>query len=162
MPSVFPATYSFPMQQLILFIMGGYYSTGVIIFRGWFLDTRTHWTLFFSLNPRSNLISFPATYSSLSQQLILFIMGVIISSDTSSLCTFFYSMVQKRNIEASNTAPSPKRTTRATSRADKGTSRGSVVNDETTKVDGGRKHVEQVSFRAEKLCCMNPFFMPNL
>ena len=75
---------------------------------------------------------------------------------------FFYSMAQKRNIEATNTAPSPKRTTRATSRADKGTSRGSVVNDETTEVDEGRKHAEQVSFRAEKLCCMNPFFMRNL
>jgi hypothetical protein len=70
---------------------------------------------------------------------------------------FFYSMAQKRNIEATNTAPSPKRTTRATSRADKGTSRGSVVNDETTEVDEGRKHAEQVSFRAEKLCCMNLF-----
>jgi len=67
-------------------------------------------------------------------------------------------MARKRNIEATNTAPSPKRTTRATSRGDKGTSRGSVVNDETTEVDGGRNHVEQVPFRAEKLCCMNPFF----
>jgi len=53
-------------------------------------------------------------------------------------------MAQKRNIEATNTAPSPKRTTRATSRADKGTSRGSVVNDEMTEVDEGRKHAEQV------------------
>ena len=86
-------------------------------------------------------------------------MGVIILSDTFSLCTFFYSMAQKRNIEATNTAPSPKRTTRATSRADNGTSRGSVVNNETTEVDEGRKHAEQVSFRAEKLCCMNPFFL---
>jgi len=67
-------------------------------------------------------------------------------------------MAQKHNIEATNTAPSPKRTTRATSRADKGTSRGSVVNDEMTEVDEGRKHAEQVSFRAEKLCCMNPVF----
>ena len=71
-------------------------------------------------------------------------------------------MARKRKTEATNTVSSPKRTTRATSRADKGTSRGSVVNDETTEVDEGRKHVEQVSFRAEKLCCMNPFFMPNL
>ena len=75
---------------------------------------------------------------------------------------FFYSMAQKRNIEATNTAPSPKRTTRTTSRVDKGTSRGSVVNDETTEVDEGRKHAEQVSFRAEKLCCMNLFFMVNV
>ena len=59
---------------------------------------------------------------------------------------FFYSMAQKCNIEATNTAPSPKRTTRATSRAGKGTSRGSVVNDETTEVVEGR------------LWCMNPFF----
>ena len=51
-------------------------------------------------------------------------------------------MAQKRNIEATNTTLSPKRTTRATSRADKGTSRGSVVNDETTEVDEGRKHTE--------------------
>ena len=76
---------------------------------------------------------------------------------------FFYSMAQKRNIEATNIAPSPKRTTRTTSRADKSTSRGSVVNDEMTEVDEGRKHAEQVPFRAEKLCCMNPFFlMANL
>ena len=68
-------------------------------------------------------------------------------------------MAQKRKTEAANTAPSPKRTTRVTSRADKGTSRGSAVNDETTEVDEGRKHAEQVSFRAEKLCCMNPFFL---
>jgi len=71
-------------------------------------------------------------------------------------------MAQKRNIEATNTTMSPKRTTRATSRADKGTSRGSVVNDETTEVDEGRKHIEQVPYRAEKLCCMNLFFMVNL
>ena len=76
---------------------------------------------------------------------------------------FFYSITQKRNIEATNTAPSPKRTTRVTSRADKGTSRGSAVNDETTEVDEGRKHIEQVPYRAEKLCCMNLFFlMANL
>ena len=68
-------------------------------------------------------------------------------------------MARKRKTEATNTAPSPKRTTRATSRADKGTSRGSVVNDEMTEVDEGRKHAEQVPFRAEKLCCMNPFFL---
>ena len=51
-------------------------------------------------------------------------------------------MAQKRNIEATNIAPSPKRTTRTTSRADKSTSRGSVVNDEMTEVDEGRKHTE--------------------
>ena len=70
-------------------------------------------------------------------------------------------MARKRKTEATNTAPSPKRTTRATSRADKGTSRGSVENDETTEADG-KKHAEQVSLRAKKLCCMNPFFMRNL
>ena len=48
-------------------------------------------------------------------------------------------MARKRKTEATNTAPSPKRTTRATSRADKGTSRGSVENDETTEADG-KKH----------------------
>ena len=79
----------------------------------------------------------------------MFIMWVIILSDTYSLCTFFYSMAQKRNIEATNIAPSPKRTTRTTSRVDKSTSRGSVVNDEMTEVDEGRKHAEQVPFRAE-------------
>ena len=70
-------------------------------------------------------------------------------------------MARKRKTEATNTAPSPKRTTRATSRADKGTSRGSVENDETTEANG-KKHTEQVSLRAKKLCCMNPFFMHNL
>ena len=65
-------------------------------------------------------------------------------------------MARKRKAEATNTAPSPKRTTRATSRADKGTSRGSVENDETTKADG-KKHAELVSLRAKKLCCMNHF-----
>ena len=48
-------------------------------------------------------------------------------------------MAWKRKTEATNTAPSPKRTTRATSRADKGTSRGSVENDEMTEADG-KKH----------------------
>ena len=71
---------------------------------------------------------------------------------------FFYSMAQKRNIEATNTAPSPKRTTRATSRADKGTSRGSVENDETTEADG-KKHAEQVSLRAKKTMLHESFFL---
>ena len=70
-------------------------------------------------------------------------------------------MAWKRKTEATNTAPSPKRTTRATSRANKDTSRGSVENDETTEADR-KKHAEQVSLRAKKLCCMNPFFMRNL
>ena len=48
-------------------------------------------------------------------------------------------MARKRKTEATNTAPSPKRTTRATSRVDKGTSRGSVENDEMTEADG-KKH----------------------
>ena len=70
-------------------------------------------------------------------------------------------MARKRKTKATNTAPSPKRTTRATSRADKGTSRGSVENDETTEANR-KKLAEQVSLRAKNLCCMNPFFMRNL
>ena len=58
-------------------------------------------------------------------------------------------MARKRKTEATNTTPSPKRTTKATSRADKGTSRGSVENDETTETDG-KKHAEQVSLRTKK------------
>ena len=67
-------------------------------------------------------------------------------------------MARKRKTEATNTAPSPKRTTRATSRADKGTSRGSVENDEMTEADG-KKHAEQVSLRAKKTMLHESFFL---
>jgi len=66
-------------------------------------------------------------------------------------------MAWKRKTEATNTAPSPKRTTRATSRANKGTSRGSVENDETTETNG-KKHAEQVSLRAKKTMLHESFF----
>ena len=66
-------------------------------------------------------------------------------------------MARKRKTEATNTAPSPKRRTRATSRADKCTSRGSVENDETTEADR-KKHAEQVSLRAKKTMLHESFF----
>jgi len=64
-------------------------------------------------------------------------MGVIFCLTHFPFVLFFIAWPGKT--EATNTAPSPKRTTRATSRADKGTSRGSVENDETTETDG-KKH----------------------
>ena len=66
-------------------------------------------------------------------------------------------MAWKRKTEATNTAPSPKRTTRAISRADKDTSRGSVENDEMTKADG-KNHAEQLSLRAKKTMLHESFF----
>ena len=53
-------------------------------------------------------------------------------------------MVRKRKTETTNTAPSPKRTTRATSSADKATSSGGVQNDATAEVDEAQKHPKQV------------------
>ena len=61
-------------------------------------------------------------------------------------------MARKCKTEATNTASSPKRTTRAISRADKATSSGGVQNDATVEVDEAQKHPEQVSSSYKTVC----------
>ena len=61
-------------------------------------------------------------------------------------------MARKCKTEATNTASSPKRTTRAISRADKTTSSGGVQNDATVEVDEAQKHLEQVSSPSKAVC----------
>ena len=74
-----------------------------------------------------------------------------------ALFAFFYSMTRKRKAEATNTAPSPKRTTRASSRADKATSSGGAQGDATTEFDEAQKHAEQVSFSSKLMNHLNLF-----
>ena len=69
-------------------------------------------------------------------------------------------MARKRKTETTNTAPSPKRTTRATSSADKATSSGGVQNDATAEVDEAQKHPKQVSSPSKSVClCLVGSFM---
>ena len=71
-------------------------------------------------------------------------------------------MARKRKTETTNTAPSPKRTTRATSSADKTTSSGGVQNDATAEVDEAQKHPKQVSSPTKSVClCLVGSFMGN-
>ena len=63
--------------------------------------------------------------------------------DTFLFC-LFCSMARKRKTEATNTAPSPKRTTRATSRVEKASFRGGAESDATADCNEAKKHLEQV------------------
>ena len=53
-------------------------------------------------------------------------------------------MARKRKTKATNTAPSPKRTTRATSRVEKASFRGGAESDATADCNEAKKHLEQV------------------